>query len=181
MPGHGSVFFPPPRRFPKQPRWKGHGLPTKGTEKSTNLIGWYEKKQLTPSGNLTNSYRKSTILMVSARKDGDFPASYASCWYRPVVPVYFKRKQVPVVVVGVGWGWWRSWHLHTCDMLRNWSGNGLGWVGLGMMTFLALAHMWHATQLMGGGVGWGGDDVLGTCTHVTCYATDRVMGWGGLG
>ena len=27
-------------------------------------------------------------------------------------------------------------------------------------------------------VGWGGDDdVLCTCTHVTCYATDGVMAW----
>ena len=34
----------------------------------------------------------------------------------------------------------------------------------------------------GGGVGWGGDDdVLCTCTHVTCYATAGVVGWGGLG
>ena len=82
---------------------------------------------------------------------------------------------------GVGWGWWRSLHLHTCDMLRNCWGGGVGcvgdddvlctcthvtcyatagvvgWGGLGMMTFFALAHMWHATQLLGwwGGVGWG--------------------------
>ena len=34
----------------------------------------------------------------------------------------------------------------------------------------------------GGGVGWvGDDDVLCTCTHVTCYATPGVVGWGGLG
>ena len=34
----------------------------------------------------------------------------------------------------------------------------------------------------GGGVGWVGDaDVLCTCTHVTCYATAGVVGWGGLG
>ena len=33
-----------------------------------------------------------------------------------------------------------------------------------------------------GGVGWvGDDDVLCTCTHVTCYATAGVVGWGGLG
>ena len=31
----------------------------------------------------------------------------------------------------------------------------------------------------GGGVGWVGDDgVLCTCTHVTCYATAGVVGWG---
>ena len=35
----------------------------------------------------------------------------------------------------------------------------------------------------GGGVGCvGDDDVLCTCTtHVTCYATAGVVGWGGLG
>ena len=34
----------------------------------------------------------------------------------------------------------------------------------------------------GGGVGWvEDDDVLCTCTHVTCYATAGVVGWGGLG
>ena len=34
----------------------------------------------------------------------------------------------------------------------------------------------------GGGVGWvGDDDVLCTCTHVTCYATAGVVGRGGLG
>ena len=34
----------------------------------------------------------------------------------------------------------------------------------------------------GGGVGWVGDDnVFCTCTHVTCYATAGVVGWGGLG
>ena len=89
--------------------------------------------------------------------------------------------QLPGWWGGVGWGWWRSLHLHTCDMLRNCWGGGVGWVGdddvlctcthvtcyatagvvgwggLGMMTFFALAHMWHATQLLGwwGGVGWG--------------------------
>ena len=31
-------------------------------------------------------------------------------------------------------------------------------------------------------MGWvGDDDVLCTCTHVTCYATAGVVGWGGLG
>ena len=112
---------------------------------------------------------------------GDIPASYVSCWYRAVAPVYFPRKQMPELVGwgglgmmtffalahmwhatqllgwwgGVGWGWWRSLHLHTCDMLRNCWGGGVGWVG--------------------------DDDVLCTCTHVTCYATAGVVGWGGLG
>ena len=54
-------------------------------------------------------------------------------------------------------------------MLRNW------WGGVWMITFLALAHMWDATQLMG----WGVDDNFPcTCTHVRCYATDGVgCGW----
>ena len=47
-----------------------------------------------------------------------------------------------------------------------------------MMMFLALAHMCHATPLMGWvGVG-GDDDVPCTCTHVSCYATDGVGGGG---
>ena len=40
-------------------------------------------------------------------------------------------------------------------------GVGLGWGGVGMVTFLELAHMVGATQVMGWGgvgVGWGGDD-----------------------
>ena len=45
---------------------------------------------------------------------------------------------------------------------------GLGWGGVGMVTFLALAHMVGATQVMG----WGGDgNVHCTCTHGRCYAT----------
>ena len=52
---------------------------------------------------------------------------------------------------------------------------GVGWGGVGMMTYLALAHMFDAThtgRFSRGGVGWGGvgwggdDDVPSTCTHV---------------
>ena len=44
---------------------------------------------------------------------------------------------------------------------------GVGWGGVGMITFLA--HMVGATQHHG--VGWGGDDnILCTCTHGWCYA-----------
>ena len=51
-----------------------------------------------------------------------------------------------------------------------------------MMTFFALAHIDMLRNCWGGGVGWvGDDDVLCTCTHVTCYATAGVVGWGGLG
>ena len=48
-------------------------------------------------------------------------------------------------------------------MLRNWRG--------GVSTFLALAHVLDATQLMGWDV-----NVPCTCTHVGCYAIDGV-GW----
>ena len=60
-------------------------------------------------------------------------------------------------------------------MLRNWSGVGGGG---GMITFLALAHMLDAAQLVRGG--WGGDDHIPcTCTHVGCCATGQ--GWVGGG
>ena len=54
----------------------------------------------------------------------------------------------------------------------SWVGVGLGWGGVGLITFLALAHMLDATQ----------HHVSCTCTHGRCYATSwgRVgVGWGG--
>ena len=63
-------------------------------------------------------------------------------------------------------------------------GVGLGWGGVGMVTFLELAHMVGATQhhvpctcthgrcYASHGMGWGGDGkVPCTCTHGRCYAT----------
>ena len=59
----------------------------------------------------------------------------------------------------------------------------VGWGGVGMITFLALAHMVGATQ----------HHVSCTCTHGWCYATScflhlhtwsvlrNIMGWGGVG
>ena len=42
---------------------------------------------------------------------------------------------------------------HIRAVRHAWGGGG--WGGVGMMTFLALAHMVDATQVMGwGGVGW---------------------------
>ena len=65
---------------------------------------------------------------------------------------------------------------HVRAVRHAWGGGG-GWGGVGMMTFLALAHMVDATQVMG----WGGhDDVPCTCTHGRCYASHGV-GWGGVG
>ena len=97
----------------------------------------------------------------------------------------------------VGWGWWRFFHLHTCDMLRTWrflhswhatQGMGrVGWVGWGWWRFFHLhtcdmLRAWrflhlHTCDMLrkawGGLGGWGGDDdVSFTCTHVTCYALD---------
>ena len=139
----------------------------------------------------------------------------------------------------VGWGWWRFFHLHTCDMLwtwrflhlhtgnmlrKSWAGlggwggdddvsftcthvtcygldvsctctqvtcyasHGEGWVGgVGMMTFLSLAQMWHATQVMGrvGWVGWGWwrffhlhtCDMLRTWRFVHLHTCDMQWTW----
>ena len=58
----------------------------------------------------------------------------------------------------------------------------LGWGGVRMVTFLELAHMVGATQVMGLGWGWGGDDnVPCTCTHGRCYALRKSWDWGGVG
>ena len=59
----------------------------------------------------------------------------------------------------------------TCTHVGCYAG-GLGRGGMiTMITFLALAHMLDATQMVWGG---GDDNVPCTCTHVGCYA-------GGLG
>ena len=74
--------------------------------------------------------------------------------------------QVMGRVGGVGWGWWRFYHLNTCDMLRkSWGGLG-GWGGDDDVSFICT----HATCY--------GLDVSCTCTHVTCYASHG-EGWGG--
>ena len=52
--------------------------------------------------------------------------------------------------------------------------DGVG--GGGMITFLALAHMLDAPQLVI--LRWGDDNIPCTCTHVGCYATDGVGGGG---
>ena len=58
-------------------------------------------------------------------------------------------------------------------MLRNW------WAGVGMVTFFALAHLWDATlRTCEMGVRRGDSDVLCTCTHVRCSATDGLGAWG---
>ena len=54
-------------------------------------------------------------------------------------------------------------------------GVGGGWGGVGMMTFLALAHMVDATQVMG----WGGMMTFLALAHMV--DATQVMGWGGVG
>ena len=44
--------------------------------------------------------------------------------------------------------------------------SGLGWGGVGMLTFLALAHMFYATPLL-----HTCSMLRHSCTHVRCYAT----------
>ena len=74
--------------------------------------------------------------------------------------------------VGLGWG---GVGMITFFELAHMVGatQVMGWGGVGMVTFLALAHMVGATQVMGWvGVGWCGDgNVPWTCTHGRCYAT----------
>ena len=49
---------------------------------------------------------------------------------------------------------------------------GLGWGGVGMITFFELAHVVGATQ----------QHVPCTCTHGRCYASHGMgWGWGGVG
>ena len=76
---------------------------------------------------------------------------------------------------GVGWGWWRSSDLRTCLMLRTRDVSlGVGWGGVGMMTFLGLAHMVDATQVMG----WGGVGMMTFLGLAHMVDATQVMGWG---
>ena len=69
--------------------------------------------------------------------------------------------------VGVGWGGDGNVPC-TCTHGRCYASHGMG--GVGMVTFLALAHMVVATQ----------HHVPCTCTHGRCYASHGIgVGWGG--
>ena len=74
---------------------------------------------------------------------------------------------------GVGGEWWHSLTLHTCGMLSNW------WCGVwGVMTFLDLAHMWDAKQLMVWGVGgWWRSLNLHTCEMLRNWWCGVGGGW----
>ena len=144
-------------------------------------------------------------------------------WHSLNLNTWWMLRNCAVGWGGVGWGWWHSLNLNTWWMLRNCAClviahmvdatqlcGGVGWGGVGMMTFFELEHMVDATQLClsyhcthggcyatvrWGGVGWGGDDdILWTWTHGGCYATVLVLslhtwwmlrncavGWGGVG
>ena len=91
--------------------------------------------------------------------------SFAHMWHAmdltfPALAHMWHATQVMGRVGWVGWGWWRFYHLNTCDMLRTWR-------------FLHLHTCDMLRKSWGGLGGWGGDDdVSFTCTHVTCYALD---------
>ena len=139
--------FPSAKAFPKTAKMERPRTSYQWRQKSLSLsLDWYVLTNLHP-GKLTNSYRKSTIKRYLPGKMGIFQPAMLVAGTVPWSLCILQENRCPWW--WVGWGWWRSLHLHTCDMLRNWSGNGLGWVGLGMMTLLALGHMWPATQLIG--------------------------------
>ena len=72
---------------------------------------------------------------------------------------------------GVGWGGDDN-VLWTCTHGRCYASHGMGWGGVGMVTFFELAHMVGATQ----------QHVPCTCTHGRCYASHGMgWGWGGVG
>ena len=59
----------------------------------------------------------------------------------------------------MGWDWGGDDNVPcTCTHGRCYASHGIGVGWVGMITFLALAHMVGATQVMGLGWGWGGDD-----------------------
>ena len=64
-------------------------------------------------------------------------------------------------------------------MLRHWVFDGVGWGGVGMITFTELGHTVDATPL---GLGWGGVGMI-TFTELghTVDATPLDLGWGGVG
>ena len=85
---------------------------------------------------------------------------------------------------GMGWGGDDNVPC-TCTHGRcyatSWDGVGLGWGGVGMITFLALAHMVGATQVMG--LGWGGVGMITFLALAHMVGATQVMGlgWGGVG
>ena len=104
-------------------------------------------------------------------------------YHRPCVQVRGTSSSPPPQVMGWG-GVGMMTFLGLAHMVD--ATQVMGWGGVGMMTFLGLAHMVDDTQtgcFSRGGVGWGGDDdVPCTCTHVWCYAHGMFLsGWGGVG
>ena len=108
---------------------------------------------------------KTNLDMVPCQ-DGDIHIQFALTWHVKTRRVTLRAKGSP--------------GCYLLYMLRKW------WGGVGMMTYLALAHMWHATDLTFlalarmSHVTCYGLEVSCMCTHVTvtCYASDG-EGWGG--
>ena len=66
----------------------------------------------------------------------------------------------------------------TCTHGRCYASDGVGWGGVGMMTFLGLARMVDATQVMGwGGVG-GGVGMMTFLGLAHMVDATQVVGWG---
>ena len=83
---------------------------------------------------------------------------WQSSWSRVHNPPWYEVHVFCVFFcLGVGWsgGWGGDDDVPcTCTHGQCYASHGLGW-GVGMTTFLALAHTVNATQVMGWGGGWG--------------------------
>ena len=77
---------------------------------------------------------------------------------------------------GVGWGWWRTLHLHTWSMLRTRDVSlGVGWGGVGWGWWRSSdLHTWPMLRKSWGGVRWGWWRTL----HLHMFDATQVMGWG---
>ena len=77
--------------------------------------------------------------------------------------------------------------MHTCEILHFCdTSHGLGWGGVGMLTFFCTCTHVRLYTLGTHHMGWGGVGTMTffcTCTHVRFYTlgTHDHMGWGGVG
>ena len=75
-------------------------------------------------------------------------------------------------------GWGRDDDiLWTCTHGGCYATAGVGWGGVGMMTFFGLAHMVDATQLLG----WGGVGMMTFFELAHMVDATQLLGWGGVG
>ena len=85
--------------------------------------------------------------------------------------------------VGLGWGGDDN-VLWTCTHGRCYASHGMGWGGVGMITFFELAHMVGATQVMGCSLNLHTWSVLRNSMFLALahmVGATQVMGWGGVG